>query len=279
MKNLSIKNLSSTILSLCLIALFSISCSSDDEKEQDTNTEPAVVFTSLESDKTISYIEDAITVNIEGTDYTDINLTSSNTKIKITKVTSSIYEISSTEATTAKIYAEIKNSTSTKNKNIDLTFIEHGVKNSRTVEGITVDVDKSAKVSSILGEPEQKTTSPDGLSEAWNYPAKGLNIIIVKKNSIVNQINILTSNYFITKNEEKISYTNYPYEIGNGWKVNNTTMDMVVTELGTPSRKSTHETSLNNRAYEYATQKFAFRFYSDSEDNFTGKKIIYFSIY
>lgn len=271
MKKSTIKDLTNKLVPLLFILLVTISCSSDDEK----GTE--VVFTSLEANKTHAFIEEPITLNLQGTGYTDVNVTSSNTKIKITKVASSVYEISSTEATNAKIYVELKNNSDVEIKNIDLTFAEHGVKNSNTVEGITVNLDNSAKVVKLLGEPDLKSDSTDGLSESWSYTSKGLTVIIVKKTTTVNQINMLSSNYFITNKENiKVNYTNYPYEIGYGWKVNSTTMDIVVNQLGNIATKSS---TLTNRAYNYTGLKMVFRFYSDSEEDYTAKKIIYFSVY
>ncbi|SHG32961.1 hypothetical protein SAMN05443549_103278 [Flavobacterium fluvii] len=274
MKKSFFKNSISTILVLCLVMLLA-SCSSDEK-------DPAIVFTSIEANKTDIYIDGTITLNIKASGYKDINVITSNTKIKITKVASTIYEISSTEATSAKIHVILSNNTYKDTKNIDLTFAEHGVKNYNTVEGIKVNADLSSKVLSLLGEPDIKTNSTDGLSEYWRYASKGLGIIIIKSSTIVDQIDMYSSNYFYTNSANaQVSYTNFPYEIGNGWKINSatTTMDMVVTLLGVPTIKSTSATSTTNRAYQYATQKLVFRFYSDTEDNYIGKKIIYLSVY
>lgn len=273
MRKSFLKNGTSTILTLCLVMLLA-SCSSDEK-------DPAVVFTSLDATKTLTFIEEPIILNLTGSGYKDINLTTSNTKIKITKVASLIYEISSTEATSAKIYAELSNNTYKETKNIDLAFVEHGVKNLNTVEGIKVNVDLSTKVLSLLGEPDTKSTSTDGLSEYWRYASKGLGLTVIKSSTIIDQIDMLSSYYYYTNSANtQISYTNYPYVIGSNWKINSTTtMDLVVAQLGTPSLKSTSTTSTTNRAYLYSTQKIVFRFYSDSENDYTGKKIIYFSVY
>lgn len=276
MKTLSIKNIINTIFPIYLIILFSVSCSSDDDKDTE------VVFTSLEASKTNAFIEETITLNFNGTGYTDVNVTSSNPLIKINKAANSVYEISSTERTYAKIYVELKNNTNSQIKNIDLLFVEHGVKDSNIAEGIRVNSDNSSKVLKLLGEPDIKSDSEDGLSEYWRYASRGLRITIIKKTTIVNEIDMYSSNYSFTNKENvNVNYTNYLYEIGNGWKINNsaTTMDMVVNQLGSPSSKSTSSTSPTNRTYEYANQRMLFRFYSDSEDSYTGKKIISFSIY
>jgi PBP1b-binding outer membrane lipoprotein LpoB len=269
MRKSFLKNGTSTILTLCLVMLLA-SCSSDEK-------DPAVVFTSLDATKTLTFIEEPITLNLTGSGYKDINLTTSNTKIKITKVASLIYEISSTEATSAKIYAELSNNTYKETKNIDLAFVEHGVKNFNTVEGIRVNIDKSSKVLSLLGEPNQKSTSTSGLIEYWTYSSKGVLVAITKGTSVVNNINIYSSNYFILlENGTKLYYTNYPYEIGNGWKINNvnTTMDMVITKLGAATEKiSSSDPASTLRTYIFTSQNLYVSFYGNTIDDYTGKTI------
>lgn len=268
------KSIFNSILSLSLVVFFLASCSADDK-------DPAVVFTSLDANKTETYTEGTIILNLAGTGYTDIIATSSNTTIKITKVASTIFEITSAKATQALVFVELKNNTNHEIKSITLNFYEHGVKDLNTVEGIKVNVDLSTKVTSLLGEPDIKTASTDGLSEYWRYASKGIMFTIIKSSLIVNQIDLFSSNYFFTNSANlQVSYTNYPYEIGNGWKINSsTTMEMVVAQFGTPTIKGTSTTSTTNRFYQYSNQKIVFRFYSDSEDNYTGKKIILFSAY
>lgn len=273
MKKTFLKKVSTTLLTLFIAALISTSCSSDED--------PQVVFTSLTANKTDAFIEEVIVLNLEGTGFTDATLASADKTIKISKVSTTIYEISATTAIATNIYVTLSNNTYKVNKSIALNFYEHGVKNYKTVEGITVDIDKSAKIITLLGEPDTKTTTSDGLSEHWRYASKGINFLITKSNSIVNQADLFSSFYYYTNSANaQISYTNYPYEIGNTWKINSTTtMDMIIAKLGTPTAKSTSTSSVTNRAYQYTNPRIVFRFYSDSEDNYTGKKIIFVSIY
>lgn len=252
-----------------------ISCSSDDK-------DPDVAFNSLSANKTDLYIEDVATINVDGTGYTEMNLTSTNSKIKITKVASNLFEVSSTGATTATLYAELKNNSYNKIKSITINFAEHGVINFSTIEGITLNIDKTDKILNLLGDPEVKSDSPNGTSVNWIYPQKGIIITIDKNTNIANLFNLLSSYYFYTNSENvKINYTDYPYEIGNGWKINstNTTMDMVVNALGLPTAKNTSTSSPTNRGYQFSNNRRWFRFYSNSEDNYTGKRIIQCTIY
>ena len=255
--------------------MLSISCSSD-------NKDPTIFFTSLKANKEFVFTEDSIVLSIDGTGYTTISVTSTNPAITITKATSTSYEIKSSVATSAYIYVELTNNTNKEFKYITLNFYEHGVKDNTTVEGIKVNYDGSAKVLALLGEPDGKLDSSTGTLEYWNYGSKGLKLTITKSSSVVDQIDMYSSNYYYSNSSNvQTNYTNNPYEIGNSWKINNssTTMDMIVSKLGLPTIKSTSTTSLTNRFYQYSTEKIVFRFYSDSEDNYTGKKIIYFAVY
>lgn len=277
MRKSLIKKAASTLLTLFIATILSTSCSSDEEKD------PAVVFTSLNANKTDVFIEEIIVLNLEGTGFTDVNLASSNTSVKITKVSSTIYEISSTVAATTNIYVALSNNTYKEHKSISLNFHEHGIKNFNTVEGIRVNIDKSSKVLSLLGEPNQKSTSTSGLIEYWTYSSKGIFVAITKGTSVVNNINIYSSNYFILlENGTKLYYTNYPYEIGNGWKINNvnTTMDMVITKLGAATEKiSSSDPASTLRTYIFTSQNLYVSFYGNTIDDYAGKTIRSIIIY
>ena len=271
-----------SLATLSMVLLFALSCTKT-EVEVPAVEVPAVVFTNMTTSKTDVFIEETVTITVEGSGYTEINLTANNSKVKITKVASTVFEISATEAATVKVYAELKNNTKNQTKSTTINFVEHGVKNFNTVEGIKVNTDTSDKVLKLLGEPDYKDNSTDGSRETWSYLSKGLQFLVVKTNLIVDVIYVKGHNYYLidTSNDSKKYFTNYSGELGNGWKINNTdsTMDLVVTKLGTPSIKKTSTTSLTNRTYEYTNQKIFFNFYSDSEDDYNNKKIIHFTLY
>jgi hypothetical protein len=264
------------VLPFCLFLFLCFSCSSDDK-------DPEVVFNSLNATKTVLYTEDKTTITIDGTGYTESSLTTSNPYVKITKVTSNTFEVSSTKGTTATIYAEIKNNSYNKMQSITLNFAEHGVVNFNTVEGITRITDKTDKILKLLGEPDDKIDLSSGQTTNWNYPKKGLTFIIDKMTSTVIGMSLYSSNfYYFNSNNTTISFYNYAYGLGNGWYINNlnTTMDMVVNKFGTPTGKSTSTSGSSTlRMYQFSSQRLTFRFYSDSEDNFAGKKIVNLIIY
>lgn len=270
MKKLSVKNLTSIFITLCLVALLSVSCSSDEEKD------PAVVFTSLEASKTDAFIEEKIILNLAGTGFTDVNLASSNSSVKITKVTSTIYEISSSVAVTTNVFVSLSNKTYKESKSVALNFCEHGIKDFNTVEGIKVNIDKSSKVLSLLGEPDNKSTSTSGTIEFWRYSSKGLFFAIIKSSNVVDNINVYSSNFYNTlENGTKLYYTNYPYDIGNGWKINNpnTTVDMIITKLGAPEKNPNPDPVSTLRTYRFANQNMYLSFYGATEDDYVGKPI------
>ena len=268
------KKLKSLII-LSFVLFFSISCTKTEVVAED----PAVVFTNMTASKTELFIDDVVTITVEGSGFTDANLTTSNSKIKITKLASTVFEISSKEALTAIIYAELKNKSKSQVKSTTINFSEHGVKNFNTVEGIKVNTDKTDKVLKLLGEPDFKSESTDGTFEFWRYTSKGFDFAIKKSSKNVESATLLSSNTIITIDNVNIRYTNYPYEIGNGWKINdsNTTMDLIVNKFGIPTRKTNSVGTLF--LYEYLSIKSLFYFNSASLDDFDKKVITRFVVY
>ncbi|MCG9793485.1 hypothetical protein [Flavobacterium algicola] len=261
------------LLSLGLAVLFLASCSSGEDAA------PEVTFTAMTTNKTDVFIDQPITITVDGTGYTDVNLTSSNSKIKITKLSTTTYEVSSTAPTSAVVYAELKNNSSTKTKSVDVNFASHGILNFKTAEGITINVDTSDKILRLLGEAEVKTdlagTTP---VENWEYPSKGISFIVIKSSKLVTVAKVNTSNFYALQTDgiTKVYYTKYPYEIGNEWKLDlaTATMTQVIAKYGTDYTKSSSTTTtLRNYKYTIDSQKAYFYFYSDSEDDYTGKTI------
>lgn len=261
------------LFSLGLAVLFLVSCSSSEDAA------PEVTFTAMTASKTDVFIDQPITITVDGTGYTDVNLTSSNSKIKITKLTTTTFEVSSTAATTAVVYAELKNSSSTKTKSVDVNFASHGVLNFKTAEGITINVDTSDKILRLLGEAEVKTDiTASSPAENWEYPSKGISFIVIKSSKLVSVAKVNTSNFYALQSDgvTKVTYTKYPYEIGNGWKLDQSTatMTQVIAKYGSDYTKSSSTTTtLRNYKYTIDSQKAYFYFYSDSEDDYIGKTI------
>jgi hypothetical protein len=269
MKKKSIKNVAK-FLSLCLTISFLVSCSSSDDKEVSV----VPTFTKTNTTKTEAFIEEAITLTVEGKDFTDIKVTSSNSSVVIKKITTSTYEIKSPVAASTNITVELSNSSNKNSQTIKLNFHEHGVKDLGIieVEGIKVD-DNATKVLAFLGEPDSKTS--DSTGDHWNYVSKGLSISFSAGTSFVNAFRIYSLSF--TSQPQiytKLAFKDYPNDIlYSGWKIDNssTTMDAVVKKLGTPRNK------FNNNGYtEYSYNNgITFVFSSNGVDDIVGKTIKY----
>ncbi len=68
-----------------------------------SDKDPDVIFTSVTANKKDVYIEEPIVVSLEGNGYTETNLTTTNSKVTIKRVTNTAFEVSSSEATLCKI--------------------------------------------------------------------------------------------------------------------------------------------------------------------------------
>ncbi|GIZ09406.1 hypothetical protein [Flavobacterium sp. UMI-01] len=258
---------------LCLLLTLFISCSSDDNKD------PDVIFNSITANKSDVYLEESIIITLDGTGFTESNLTSSNTKMKITKISNTTYEVSSIDATSGRVYAELRNNTYSKTKNIPINFYKHGVIDFKMVEGIAINVDSSDKLLKLLGEAEVKTdiTGATTPTELWEYPSKGVNFVVIKSSKIITSAKVNSSNFYINMpNNSRVFYTKYPYEIGNGWKIDdaNSTMTQVVNKLGNSNSKNTYTTT-TLKSYFYLLNNFGlyFYFYADTEDDYNNKTI------
>jgi len=275
MKKKSIKNIT-RFLSICLTLSFLVSCSSSDDKEVSV----VPTFTKTNTTKTEAFIEEAITLTIEGKDFTDIKVTSSNSTVVIKKITASTYEITSPVAASTNITAELSNSSNKNSQIIKLNFHEHGIKDLGflEVEGIKIS-DNGTKILALLGEPDVKTS--DSTGDQWNYLSKGLSISFTTGSTTVNAFRIYSLSF--TSQPQiytKLAFKDYPNDIlYSGWKIDNssTTMDAVVKKLGAPQNKF-----YNNGFTEYnyidKNRSIKFVFSANGVDDIVGKTIKYIFI-
>lgn len=266
------RNRSFPFLVLILTAAFIFSCTSED-------TDPQPTFNRFETSSADVFVGDIITIKFEASEYTDLKISSNNPEVTITETTPFVYEITATTATSTYINVLISNNTKNAKKSVNVNFHNHGVSNLNTVEGIKVDADKSSKIIALLNEPDYIADSSDGLSKIWYYPSKGLAIYVNKETNIVDQIDMFDYHYSYTDNNKvKTYFTTYPYKIVNDWNLNdiNYTIELVVEEYGTAGKIIEME---NSKSYQYGNKGFVFSYFSNSDDDYTGKKIINFSIY
>ncbi|MGQ7944367.1 hypothetical protein [Flavobacterium sp. WC2509] len=276
----SLKNIIHNILGLCLIGLLA-SCSTDDNE--------AVAINSVTVTKNNAYIEEKITLNIDGTGYTDANLYSLNTAtpLKFAKTAATTFDITSAVAAPRSlVFAQLKNADSKTESGIEVGFFTHGVDATYTyAEGIR-PTDPSSKVLELLGAPTNKTTSTtDSSVELWAYPSKGISVAIRKTTAgtfEVNNINLNSSNFFTTMPDgTKVNYTNYAGDLGNAWKINNTNtkMDAIITKFGAPTVKASdpNDPTSQLRTYTFSNNT-RFSFYGATENDYVGKVVQSFSL-
>ncbi len=215
--------LTTLFLSLFL-SLFLLSCSKED-------IAPPVVFENLSASKNLSFTNDAITLNIEGSDFTDIEFIFSDAALTSTKIDETTYEIKSSKALLGNVRVDLINGDDIQTKTIDLEFVEHGVIASNIVEGIKIDLDTSDRILVVLGEPDYKGET--SVEYFWQY-SFGVTFRILKETTKIISAELITNNLLLNG----IPTTGYPYSINGiidfrGAKGNR--MDKVVDKLNVPT--------------------------------------------
>jgi hypothetical protein len=264
-------NKTNYFIALLMVVMSISSCSEDNVDEQ-------VVFTSLVASETKAFIENEITLTVTGTGYDEIIVVSENDDVVVEEIIPKTYKVTATKTTSGKIYVQLKNGTYDETKIISVNFYEHGLKDFQVLEGIKIGSDTSAQLLDLFGEPEHKSDN-GSTAENWTYMSKGINFVLYKTTNKVVFATAFSSNYYVNVSDtEQVSYTTYPYELPNGWKVNQTTMNSVVDKYGNPNNKYSSDTT-PIKTYQYTSNKFYVSFYGDTEDDYFGKEIKLISIY
>jgi len=112
-----------------------------------------IIINNIESSKEFAFIEDTITVNIEASGQTNIEVTNDNNNIIVTKVNENTFEVNAIERENIRLEFMLTNENNAETSSVDINFLEHGVINNKIVEGIEIDVDQSEKLTAVLGEP------------------------------------------------------------------------------------------------------------------------------
>ena len=243
----------------------------------------AVSFLELETSKTSVFRDEFITLTIDGLNYSDVNVDSSipSEKLNIEKIAKNVVEISSSEAVSGRVYVTLVNEKGDLSnvRNISVEFFEHGVVDGKTVEGIRIDKDRREKVISLLGEPEDTFLDSDRGVEYLYYLSLG--VAFQLSNNIVSSATLYSSDFSKTIDGVRTRYVVYPYDLPNGWKIRQTTMDTVIETLGAPDAKSssldTNERVL--RSYRFDSLRSWIRFYSEDENEYSGETIRSVSIF
>lgn len=258
---------------LPIVLLLFLGCSKDDEEEANL-----IVFKNLTASKELSFTDSLITINIDGSGYSESIVTSNSlVDVTITKVNKNTYTVKASKAGEVKINVEIKNGNYGETKSIFLSFYEHGIKNYKIIEGIEINVDKTDKVSALLGEPDLITSSSNKLYDVWYYLSKGFFFYIHKTSKIVAQSRVYGIDWGLKVNGKEEKGLHYPYEIGNSLKIANgqTLMDDAIKALGGIYKKEEGST----RYYYLYERGVVLYFSSNSIDEYVGKPVDYIDLY
>jgi len=259
---------------LSILALFIIGCS--------TNEDQPIVFKSLTTSKGFNFIEETASIIIDGTEYSDADVSSNNSIVTITKLSETNYAIEASEAGNVTISVQLKNNDYRETKSIDLEFYEHGVKDFKVVEGIKLNIDKTGKILALLGEPDAKTLNFDASREFWYYFSEGVELVAIKATDIVTDAVVFPVPWSTTVNGVSVSGNVYPYDIANNWNISNgqLIMDEVIEKLGEPDSKfNSNTTGSRLKRYVYSSPNAGFRFYSDDLNDYSNKPVSYIVIY
>lgn len=280
------------LFTVLLSSFLFISCSEGtiNDLEETTNGE----LTSFSVDKNSLFIEEKANLfidKIEG--YPTVEISSSNTNITITKVDEKNYTISSSEAGSALITITALDEKGNQLKGLRrLYFYEHGTTDYQTIEGISIDIDKTTKVLSLHGEPEGKTSFTSGQFEFeyWFYFSKGFRFKVLKSSNTVAGITLFNSTWSMQIDAVINTGSIYPHPIDGMSSLENENglmMDEVVKKYGTPNGNGLSSDSTSNlKWYIYnilnkndANIRYAyFHFRSDDMDEYTDKNVLYVHI-
>lgn len=261
------------ILPLLLIIILFISCK---EESIDNPIEIEEITTS----KNIAFTEDNITLSIEGSGFDETTATTTNPNISIDKIDNSTFQISSTKNSKATISFTFSSGDFSEEEEINIQFVEHGVLNFNTVEGITPHTDSTDEILEILGEPDYKVSANDEKTiEFWDYTSLGLRFYITTSTSKVQTIRLYAQEF--TRQHLPLNhYTSgtYPYKIGLDLKITNpqaSTTDVI----NTIGKNYVIGGSDDSYYLDYRFINLVFHYFSDDVNQFSNKTIQYVTLY
>lgn len=257
-----------------LLILFSCNNSSDKIKEE-------ITFDNLILSKNNTFIEESISLTIEGSEFNTSFIESSSDKIIIEKKDETNYILSSNEAVNSSITINLSNGEEIKNKIVKVNFYNHGTKNFEIVEGLKIDNDYKEKVIELHGEPNIDTVLNN--IEKLYYYEKGFLVYINTNTNLVTGIELYGRAFRSTIEGNDNTWNVYPYEIaniGSFLDVKNLLMNNVVDNLGIPQEWN-KKSSSGVVSYTYndidkhadGAQKATFVFFGSEIDNYVDKQI------
>lgn len=249
-----------------------VSCSEDDASL------PPVELDAISVSNAMTFLEDPVSVTIEGSGYSDIEVNSNiaSRHLDINIIGDNIVEITSAKAGKGRIYIRLMNENGdlSETKSFDVEFLAHGVVDLEVVEGVTIDGSNRDRLVTLLGEPDYTLPTSDGLAELYYYFSKGL-YFVVSNTNVVSAVSIRGKRVlYAFEGGEEFVMEIYPYEIMPGLTFENPQLktDEIVSRLGNPDEKNrSSQSSLKN--WHYRQHDLYMFFYSDSENNYSGKDV------
>lgn len=265
------------LLTFAFIGLLLFSCSKDEEME----TINPIIFNTLESTKKEVFTDEMITIYVDASGYTDIEVISDVSDLVIDNVVGTTYTLNATEAAEATIEVILTNGNFTKSKSLEVSFLEHGVIDFNVVEGFTLDEDSPFRVRELHGDPDYILVNNDTNQEVWYYFDKGFWIVMNNSTNKTDYMRIYGVNWTRTFDDVEYFGKQYPHEISEGLKIENLqlTISSIVDRFGLPSDKSTNPDNDNLHAYNYQDLEAVFFFLSDDIDDIEGKTVGYMNLY
>ncbi len=270
------------IFSLVVLVLFFVSCSENNDGIKSEEHVP-LDFTGLSVSEGVTFIDDPVVVlEVEGSGFSVLEVVSDQPDdVVINEVSETYYEVSSTKEVDAEISVKMQGEDGIGDpftRTVIIEFYEHGVKVEEgdevegtsafnSIEGVTVSKDETVKVLDLLGEPEE-VGYLDANTDFWTYLSKGIELKVNRSTGFVISATAYSEKDTLVVDGEKKPYTNYPYDLPNEWKIQETLMDEVVAEWGEPAKGvKVVDTATNMVTYEFKDQNTFVRFQGDVEED------------
>ncbi len=265
--------------------VFLISCGETEE------IVPEIVFTNSTLSSGVSFVENKVSLIVEGSGFSEVQVRASESSVVIEELADNLFEISTNAAVSSAIYVTLKNDFGgySETQTHSITFVEHGVKDFTTVEGVHIDRHKRDRVIQLLGEPDYIELINLGAFEGLFYMDLGLIFTIDIGSQFVTAVNVYGYSWSksVSENEYR-TVKKYPYSIGDlgmFTSLEGILMDAVVEKMGLPAmnRKYVSSNVLSTRkwyVYDAYSDLVAAIFYfnSDDVDAYQGEKLTHLRI-
>lgn len=278
-------------LSILFLSIFILSCSSSDdsivEPELPTviETPPVetnpIIINNITSSKELAFTDETITLNIDASGYSNLDVTSTSSNVSITKTSDTTYNVNTTDAEDIIIQLAFSFNDFIETETINLSFFKHGVIDYNIVEGIEIDVDTSDKIISLLGEPSLTESNNSGTAMRWHYFDLGMRFEVLTDTNVVNEVRLYGREFDRTANGISNTSGIYQYEIGESLKISNSqlTTDVVLNTFEFDNEKGTESADNNLFFINYPRIGVIFFYFAEDINQYSGQTIPYLTVY